>query len=175
MAENQSALTCAFHPKRETKLRCNRCNRPICVKCAKQTPTGYRCPECIRDQQKAFITVKWYDFLSAILITGLFSFLGSLLAVPFGFFTIFIAPVMGTITEFVVRKVISNRRSPLLYKVVGVTAFVAALPVIVVQGVAGASAVLNFGVSATGRLFPFIWVVIYGVIITSTVYYRFTN
>lgn len=119
--------------------------------------------------------MKWYDFLSAILITGLFSFLGSLLAVPFGFFTIFIAPVMGTITEFVVRKVISNRRSPLLYKVVGVTAFVAALPVIVVQGVAGASAVLNFGVSATGRLFPFIWVVIYGVIITSTVYYRFTN
>lgn len=175
MTENSSPLTCTFHPKRETNLRCNRCDRPICFKCARQTPTGYRCPECIREQQKAFITAKWYDYLAAVLITGLFSFLGSLLAVPLGFFTIFIAPIAGTITEFVVRKVISNRRSPFLYKVIGVTAFVASLPLMIVQGIAGLNAVLSFGISGASGLFPFIWGVVYGVMVTSTIYYRFTS
>jgi len=175
MAEDTTALTCTFHPKRETNLRCNRCDRPICYKCAKQTPTGYRCPECIRNQQKVFITARWYDYITAVLVTGLFSFLGSLLAVPLGFFTIFVAPVAGTITEFVVRKVISNRKSPLLFKIVGATALVGSLPMIVVQGLSGISAVSNFGFSAAGSLFPLIWVGIYGIMITSTVYYRLTN
>lgn len=175
MADNPTTLTCTFHPKRETKLRCNRCNRPICVQCAKPTPTGYRCPECIRSQQKAFITVRWYDYIIAVILTGLFSFLGSLLAVPFGFFTLFIAPVAGTITEFVVRKAISNRKSPLLFKIIGVTAFAGSLPVLIIQGFSGIKAVLKFGISAAASVFPFVWILLYAVMITSTVYYRFAN
>ena len=46
MSEINNTLTCTFHPNVETQLRCNRCNKPICIKCAKHTPTGYRCPEC---------------------------------------------------------------------------------------------------------------------------------
>lgn len=175
MPENSSTLTCAFHPKRETKLRCNRCDRPICVKCAIQTPTGYRCPECVRDQQKAFITVKWYDYLIGVLITGTLSFLGSLLAVRLGFFTIILTPVAGTVIETAVRKAISNRRSPVLYKVVGATAFIACLPMIIVQGLNSFSAIFNFGWLAVNGLFPFVWIVIYAVMITSTIYYRFTS
>ncbi len=175
MPDNESTLTCAFHPKRETKLRCNRCNRPICVQCAIQTPTGYRCPECVRNQQKVFVTVKWHDYLLAVLVTGILSFLGSLLAVRLGFFTILLAPIAGMGVEIAVRKSISNRRSPLLYKVVGATAFIACLPMIIIQGLNSFSALFNFGWLAVGGLYPFIWVVVYAVTITSTVYYRFTN
>ncbi|MBI3968515.1 MAG: hypothetical protein HY329_23005 [Chloroflexi bacterium] len=39
-------LHCYVHPKRETALRCNRCDRPICTDCLVQTPVGGRCRAC---------------------------------------------------------------------------------------------------------------------------------
>ncbi|TFG48896.1 MAG: hypothetical protein E4H33_03340, partial [Anaerolineales bacterium] len=63
MSDIENTLTCTFHPKRETQLRCNRCEKPICIKCAIHTPTGYRCQECIRSQQKIFVTTKWFDYI----------------------------------------------------------------------------------------------------------------
>ncbi|MEA3339525.1 MAG: B-box zinc finger protein [Chloroflexota bacterium] len=47
-------LHCVNHPKAVTYLRCNKCGDPICVKCAVQTPVGYRCRDCVRSQQKVF-------------------------------------------------------------------------------------------------------------------------
>ena len=31
---------CAAHPERDTELRCNRCDRYMCVDCAKRTAGG---------------------------------------------------------------------------------------------------------------------------------------
>ena len=59
-----SILYCKNHADLETALRCNNCNEPICSQCAIQTPTGYRCPECVRGQQKIFNTAKSQDFLA---------------------------------------------------------------------------------------------------------------
>lgn len=42
---------CTYHPKVETTLGCNRCERPICAACAVQTPVGARCPECAQARQ----------------------------------------------------------------------------------------------------------------------------
>ena len=39
-------MTCAKHPQETTYLRCNKCDRPICTKCAVQTPVGFKCREC---------------------------------------------------------------------------------------------------------------------------------
>ena len=61
-------LYCYVHPNRPTSLRCNRCERPICAECAVRTPTGYRCPECIRSQQKIFDTAKGSGPRSLILL-----------------------------------------------------------------------------------------------------------
>ena len=47
-------LHCANHPDVETYLSCNKCNKPICLKCAELTEVGYRCKECIREQQNVF-------------------------------------------------------------------------------------------------------------------------
>ena len=66
-------LFCANHPDRETSLRCNRCEKPICSKCAVRTPTGYRCKECVRGQQKVFDTAENQDFIVAPGVDALFA------------------------------------------------------------------------------------------------------
>lgn len=169
MSESSPPLTCAIHPKKETRLRCNRCEKPICIKCAQLTPTGYRCPDCIRSQKKTFITVKWYDYVTGSLAAGILSFLGSLFSSPFGFYTILVAPVIATIIVAVVRKIIQNRRSPRLYWVVAAAALLASLPLLLIN--------LSYfffqgeGLSL-GMGLPILWQGLYSVIITTTVYYR---
>ena len=44
---------CYGHPKRPTKLRCSRCDRPICGQCATQAPVGQHCPECVAEARKS--------------------------------------------------------------------------------------------------------------------------
>jgi hypothetical protein len=45
---------CAVHTTVETNLRCNKCGRLMCTKCAVRTPVGYRCRECVKGQQATF-------------------------------------------------------------------------------------------------------------------------
>src|SRR5512142_508144 len=71
-------LYCYVHPNRPTSLRCNRCNRPICADCAILTPTGYRCRECVRQQQKKFDTALWYDYVVAFVVAAIGSGLASI-------------------------------------------------------------------------------------------------
>lgn len=52
---------CYRHPEVETGLRCNRCNQPICPQCARRSPVGFRCPDCVADVQKRYYSnVKGY-------------------------------------------------------------------------------------------------------------------
>jgi putative flippase GtrA len=46
--DDEGALRCYRHPNNPTRLRCNRCERPICTQCAIPTSVGLRCPECAR-------------------------------------------------------------------------------------------------------------------------------
>ena len=77
--ETTPKLYCYIHPDRETLLRCNRCEQPICSQCAVLTPTGYRCKNCVRGQQKIFDTAQSTDFIAAGGISLVLSFVGSLL------------------------------------------------------------------------------------------------
>src|SRR6202011_5819485 len=40
--------TCYRHPDRETGLRCQRCERPVCPSCIVPAPVGGQCGECVR-------------------------------------------------------------------------------------------------------------------------------
>jgi membrane associated rhomboid family serine protease len=49
---------CYRHPKRETYVRCTRCNRPICPECMSEASVGHQCPECVAEGRKSQRQVK---------------------------------------------------------------------------------------------------------------------
>ncbi len=162
-------LYCYVHPTRETSLRCNNCNRPICAACAIHTPTGYRCRECVKGQQKAFNTSEWYDYISgfivAMLLSAVAAFLVTLIG-GIGFFGWFLiaagAPTAAVAIAEGVRLVTGKRRSRPLFMTVAAGVIVGALPVILFQ------------VLST-NLFGILFQVIYLVIAVPVVYSRLSG
>ncbi|HEX9388178.1 MAG TPA: hypothetical protein VF918_17765 [Anaerolineales bacterium] len=162
-------LYCYVHPTRETSLRCNNCNRPICTACAIHTPTGYRCRECVKGQQKAFNTSEWYDYVSgfivAMLLSAVAAFLVTLIG-GIGFFGWFLiaagAPTAAVAIAEGVRLVTGKRRSRPLFMTVAAGVIVGALPVILFQ------------VLST-NLFGILFQVIYLVIAVPVVYSRLSG
>lgn len=172
MSETEKTLTCAFHPNRETQLRCNRCNKPICIKCATHTPTGYRCPECIRSQQKVFVTARWHDPIIAGLVSGLIVFIGSLFAGSLGFYTILIALAAGYLAVLAAKKAISNRRSPLLKYVMSACALLASLLPAAVRYYG----IFLYGGVGIGYLLVLVgWPLAYGIIAAAYIFYQMRN
>ncbi|MCW5943335.1 MAG: zinc-ribbon domain-containing protein [Fimbriimonadaceae bacterium] len=49
-APMEETLYCYRHRREPTLLRCGRCERPICTRCARIGPAGPRCPDCARNQ-----------------------------------------------------------------------------------------------------------------------------
>jgi hypothetical protein len=161
-----SILYCANHPGTETTLRCNRCEKPICSKCAVLTPTGYRCKECVRGQQKLFDTAQWYDYPLVFIIVAALSFVGSLLVTKIGFFTILLAPAAGFVIAEAARLVTGRRRSKRLFQVAAIAAIVGALPFVILQLLgllAGASLYSLLGL---------LWLGLYLVTVPSTIFAR---
>lgn len=112
-------LFCANHPDRETLLRCNKCGKPICMDCAVQTPVGYRCKECVYEQQNVYYNAATQDNLIAfgvgfvvaaigapivgMLIGGLGFFIGLIIAFVIG-------SGAGSVLAQIIRRAVGGRR-----------------------------------------------------------------
>ena len=53
LADQDDQLYCYGHPKEPTRLRCSRCDRPICGRCAIPASVGQHCPECVAEARKS--------------------------------------------------------------------------------------------------------------------------
>jgi membrane associated rhomboid family serine protease len=45
--------TCYRHTDRETYVRCQRCEKPICPDCMRDAAVGFQCPDCIKEGAKS--------------------------------------------------------------------------------------------------------------------------
>lgn len=163
MTDNSVELFCANHPNVSTSLRCNLCEKPICPKCAVLTPTGYRCKECVRGQQKVFDTAVSSDYIVVAVVVGVLSFLGSLLAFRLSFFIIFLAPLYGGIIAEAARASIRKRRSKTLFIFAAVVAMLGGVPMIL------------YLLIYAPYFMNIIWEVVYLFLMTSTIYYRLSG
>ena len=129
---NEEYQVCYKHPDRKTYLRCNQCGRPICLECAVQTPTGYRCKECVKEQQKKFNTSIGRDYLiggaiaAAVGAAGSY-FDGIIPFIPTYISAVIVGMLLGRLICMLVRAAVNKRRSDTLTIVVTIAAGVGAL------------------------------------------------
>jgi len=158
----------------EITLRCNRCGKPITPETAVATPTGYRCKECVRSQQKTFETAKSYDIPIAFILSAVLAFLGSLLSTVIGFFTVLLAPAAGMLIAEVVRAAVKKRRSKPLSRSVLWGVIIGGAPLALLR-VGSILLGLAQGSFSLGGLLPLVWLVVFVVMCASSAYYQFTG
>ena len=170
-------LYCKNHPQTETALRCNRCEEPMCSKCAVHTPTGYRCVNCVKEQKKVFETALWRDyllgFITAAILSGIASaIVGFISGWFYGFGVLFFAPFAATLIVRGAQAATSRRRSRTLFIIIALGVVAGGLPAIL-GGIATLLLLYNpeyGGMVSFWWLLPFIWQVVYLFIATPAVY-----
>jgi len=167
----EAQLVCATHPAVATQLRCNRCGKAICSKCAVRTPVGYRCRECVREQQQVFETASTIDYPIAFVISAGAGFAATWLLTFLGIFGLFIAPAVGVGVAEVVRRAVRGHRARHLPTAAAAGAAVGALPFV-------ARGVILFVLSLSGLqavwwgALGLLWPAVYSFLIVSSLHWR---
>lgn len=158
VAVDEQINYCAVHTDAEATLRCNKCDRWMCIKCAVQTPVGYRCRECIRGMEDKFFTATSADYGLTFGVTAILGVVGGFIMALVGFLLVALiagVPFGGVVSE-AARRVAGKRRgrytahvaaagtalgilSPLLYTLVTRGVFVPDLAVLLFGGLAAAT------------------------------------
>src|ERR687886_1957364 len=63
-------MRCYLHPKRETRVSCATCGRPICTECMRTTDVGIKCPEDARLPRSARTGVMKPDQILKTFLAG---------------------------------------------------------------------------------------------------------
>lgn len=150
-------------------LRCNKCGKPITPEEAVQTPTGYRCQDCVRQQQKIFDTSKPLDYVWGFLIAAVISLIGGFITDRIGFFTFLLAPATGVAIAEAVRFVIKKRRSKRLFRLVVAGVILGGLPLILLKGF------LLLGNFSVFRLLDLGYQVLFLILAVPSAYYRLSG
>jgi hypothetical protein len=132
---DEPTIYCTYHSTRPTALRCNRCGKPICSSCAVRTPVGYRCKDCVREQQKVFDTASWYDFIVAFAVAAVVCGAGSILSTIIGYLSLFIAAVAGYLAARAVLWAVRRRRHRFLWLAAVAGGIAGCIPILFVAGI----------------------------------------
>jgi hypothetical protein len=146
--EDNFDLFCYRHPGRKTSLRCYSCGRPICSQCAKPTPVGYRCPQCIREAEEVFFTATALDYVIAFVVALPLSAIAGYFVPRFGFFVIFVAALAGTFIGDIVWRLVRRRRGRWLPHLVVAAIIIGGLPAFLFYGFLWPGLYLFLAVSA---------------------------
>lgn len=126
---DDDALTCHWHPKTETTLRCYQCGTPICVKCARRTPVGYICPDCKRGRKKRFEHARGTDYVIAGVASLVMGGMASVLPMLGSWwYLLFLSPLAGTAIAEVVWRLVGRRYGQWLWWIVSAGILIGALP-----------------------------------------------
>jgi hypothetical protein len=113
-----ATLYCYRHPTRETRLRCRTCDRPICPKCAIQTPVGFRCPEDGRVKNDPFTKFSPAQLVLAFGVALIGGAISGFIAGQIGFFSIIISYFAGSFIVQAEDRVIGMKRGPVMTGIV---------------------------------------------------------
>jgi hypothetical protein len=127
---------CARHSKVKTRLRCGRCETPICTKCTKFGPTGARCPACASNRGLHIYKVSPGQYAAAIAVSLVLGIVSGIVASVAGLFALFYAPVAGTLIGKAISAVTGHKRGPILASIAAggivLGALITALPSLLV-------------------------------------------
>ncbi|MBI5652337.1 MAG: hypothetical protein HZC40_18115 [Chloroflexi bacterium] len=140
---------CVNHPQTETLLRCNKCERPVCIKCVQRTPVGYRCKQCLNVQQAGFYTAEPTDHFLAAIVGIIVAIIGGAIAGVISsiwLLMIFYGPFAGGVIAEIIRAAIQKRRGRYIWLI--------ACASVIVGGFigAGAGTAITFLFSSAQRL-----------------------
>lgn len=119
---------CQRHPKTETSLQCYQCGAPICPRCAMRTPVGYQCPDCRRGLKQRFEQARPLDYGIASVVSLVLGGIAGIVLPFFGWITIFLSPLSGTIIAEIVWRLVNRRFSSHLWKIVVAGIIIGTLP-----------------------------------------------
>ncbi|MBL7062685.1 MAG: hypothetical protein ISS49_00570 [Anaerolineae bacterium] len=158
------AMHCVNHPDVETYLRCNKCGRPICTKCAVLTPVGYRCQDCVHTQQQVFYAdFRPAHYLVAAAVALPLALVAGWLVPSLGWYAIILGPLTGAGIAEAARWAIRRRRGQYTWLVVCGCIVVGTLPWLLLSLLS-----LFWG----GGLVNLLWYVVYLVTAVGAAYAR---
>lgn len=157
MSMSETASTtptyCHYHPDVPTSLRCNRCGKPICAKDAVRTPVGYRCRDCVRQQQDVYFSAMPIDYVIAALVSLPVGYVAQRFVPQIGFFVILIGPAIGGLVGEVIWRATRKRR--------GRYTWIVALAGLSIGALAALWPVLSFVLAEGGFGLRLIWDVVF--------------
>lgn len=106
---------CARHKNTQTRLRCGRCEKPICPKCTVMAPTGARCRDCVSNRDAHMYQVTPRHYALAFGASALAGALGVFLidiAGAFWLWVLLYAPAIGPVLGRLITQITGGKRGP---------------------------------------------------------------
>lgn len=132
---------CYWHPKRETRVSCATCGRPICTECMIQTEVGIKCPDDARlprgaraGAMKTNQVAKSFLAGVAVAVAGFFV-VAAILQIGFG--RLILSGLAGYLAGTFVHRAGGRNGGPLAMAISGVSVAIAYAPYIVPPALAG--------------------------------------